>query len=182
MRREGANVRAVVVYYSKTGFTQQYAKWLAEALDCECVPYAKRAQVRAGDYDVVIFGSWLRAGIIQKLDWIKKLPEMNGRKKIVFVTGAMPAEAEDAIQKVFEKNFTQKQRASIQPFYFPGGLDYDRMDVISRTAMRMLCRMLRGKKSRSREDEAMLRMIEKSFDGTKWSAIDAVVKVVKGEH
>lgn len=175
-------MNAVVVYYSKTGFTQRYAEWIAEALGCVCVSYEQRAKIRIEDYDTVIFGSWLRAGSIQKMDWIKKLPEAKGRRKIVFTTGAMPAEATEAIEKVFEQNFAQEQRASIQAFYLPGGLAYDRMDVISRTAMRMLCRMLRGKKVRSVEDEAMLRMIEKSFDGTNREAIDPIVAAVREEN
>ena len=174
-------MKAVIVYYSKTGFTRRYAQWLAEALGCDCVSYEQRGAISAEDYDIVIFGSWLRAGKIQKLDWIKKLPEAKGGRRIVFATGAMPAEAKEAIEKVFESNFTHGQRASIQAFYLPGGLDYDRMDVISRTAMRMLCHMLRGKKKPSDEDVAMLGMIEKSFDGTNRAAIDPIVTAVNQE-
>jgi len=172
-------MKAIIVYYSKTGFTRRYAQWLAEALGCDCIPYEQRGEISEEDYDTVIFGSWLRAGAIQKLDWVKKLPETKARRRIVFATGAMPAEAKDAIEKVFEQNFTQEQRKSIRTFYLPGGLDYDRMDVISRTAMRMLCRMLRGKKKPSVEDRAMLKMIGKSFDGTNRAAIDPIVSVVK---
>ena len=31
----------IVVYQSETGFTKKYAEWIAEALDCEAVPFKK---------------------------------------------------------------------------------------------------------------------------------------------
>lgn len=174
-------MKSVIIYCSKTGFTRRYAEWLAETLKCDCVPYEQRGKLRLEDYDAVIFGSWLRAGAIQKIGWFKaQLPELAGKKIVAFAVGATPAEAEEAVRKVLEQNFTAAQRKEIQTFYLQGGLDYERMDVVSRMAMRMLCRMLRGQKNRSAEDEAMLRMIEKSFDGTNRAAIEPIVAAVKG--
>jgi len=174
-------MKAVIIYNSKTGFTRRYAQWLAEALGCDCVPFERRMKVRLDDYDAVIFGSWLRAGTIQGISWFKEqLPNMTGGLRIVFAVGAMPAEADAEVRKMFEKNFTDAQRGLIEPFYLQGGIDYGRMDFVSRAAMRMLCRMIRGKKNRTPEDEGMLRMIEKSFDGTKREALEPIIALVGG--
>ena len=31
-------MKTIVVYSSQTGFTEKYAKWIAEALNCEAIP------------------------------------------------------------------------------------------------------------------------------------------------
>lgn len=174
-------MKAVIIYYSKTGFTRRYAQWLAEALGCDCVPFDKRMRVRLDDYDAVIFGSWLRAGAIQKLSWFKEqMPNMTGRIRIVFAVGAMPAEAEAEVRAMFDKNFNEEQQAKVSMFYLQGGLDYSRMDVISRAAMRFLCAMLRRKKNPTPEDTGMLRMIEKSFDAADRKAIVPIIAAAGG--
>lgn len=176
-------MRAVIVYYSKTGFTRRYAQWLAEALGCDCVSFNRRTKVKLDDYEVLIFGSSLFAGSIRQISWFKEsMAPREGRKKIVFAVGAMPAEATEAVDKMFRQNFTEAQRREFQLFYLQGGLSYERMSLPERLAMRLLRVMLRGKKKRTPEEEGMLRMIERSFDATDKSAIAPVVAAAGGEE
>ena len=62
-------MKTLVLYYSKTGFTQRYAEWIAEETDADCEPFDHRDGVRFGDYDAVLFGSSVHAGSIRKLKW-----------------------------------------------------------------------------------------------------------------
>lgn len=64
-------MKTLVLYYSKTGFTQRYAEWIAEETDADCEPFDHRDGVRFGDYDAVLFGSSVHAGSIRKLKWFK---------------------------------------------------------------------------------------------------------------
>ena len=172
-------MKAVIIYYSKTGFTRRYAQWLAEAMGCDCVPFDRRMKVRLDDYDVVIFGSWLRAGAIQKLGWFKEqMPNMTGKMRIVFAVGAMPAEAEDAVRKMFDQNFTPEEQERVCMYYLQGGLDYAKMDPVSRAAMKMLCFMLKHKRIPTIEDKATLELIGKSFDASSREAIRPIVNAV----
>lgn len=38
-------MNAIILYYSKTGFTKRYAQWISEALSCECVSFEQRGRV-----------------------------------------------------------------------------------------------------------------------------------------
>lgn len=173
-------MKAVIVYYSQTGFTCRYAQWLAEALGCDCVPFNRRTKVKLDDYDVLIFGSGLSAGKIRQLSWFKEsMATREGRKKIVFAVGAMPQEATDAVSKMFEQNFTKAERAEYELFYLQGGLCYERMSFAERMVMRMMCAVLRRKK-RTPEEEGMFRMIEKSFDVTNRKAIAPILDAAGG--
>lgn len=35
------NRKILVIYLSKTGFTERYARWIGQALPCDLVPYQK---------------------------------------------------------------------------------------------------------------------------------------------
>lgn len=174
-------MKAVIVYYSKTGFTCRYAQWLAEALGCDCVPFNRRTKVKLDDYDVLIFGSGLSAGKIRQLSWFKEsMATREGRKKIVFAVGAMPQAATEAVDRMFGQNFSKAERAKYELFYLQGGLSYEKMSAIERMVMRMMCAMLRRKKKRTPEEEGMFRMIEKSFDATDRNAITPIVDAAGG--
>ena len=62
-------MRLLIVYYSKTGFTKQYAQWLQEDLHGDCIPLPERGQVDFSSYDKVVFGSSVHAGRIRKWKW-----------------------------------------------------------------------------------------------------------------
>lgn len=176
-------MKAVIVYYSQTGFTRRYAQWLAEELGCDCVPFNHRTRVKLDDYDVLIFGSGLSAGKIRQLSWFKEsMANREGRKKIVFAVGAMPQEATNAIDEMFARNFTYEQCRNLELFYLQGGLSYERMSWPERTVMRIMCAMLRGKKRRTADEEGKLWMIEKSFDATNKAAIQPIVEAAGGSE
>ena len=59
-------MRLLIVYYSKTGFTKQYAQWLQEDLHGDCIPLPYRGQVDFSSYDKVVFGSSVHSGRIRK--------------------------------------------------------------------------------------------------------------------
>lgn len=87
-------MNAIILYYSKTGFTKRYAQWISEALSCECVSFEQRGRVDFSKYDTVIFGSWVQAGKVQKLGWLKKqLPAWADKKAAAFAVGAMPPDS-----------------------------------------------------------------------------------------
>ena len=89
-------MKSIVIYNSQTGFTKQYAEWIAEAASCECVNIKQAAKKNLLDYDAVVFGSWFMAGTLAKLAWFRKqIPSLSaaGKKLVVFAVGATPAEA-----------------------------------------------------------------------------------------
>ena len=68
---------SIVIYKSKTGFTERFAKWIGEELSCDVIPYARRSAINFDAYDTVIYGGGIYAGSIGGLKWFKeKLPAM----------------------------------------------------------------------------------------------------------
>ena len=155
---------AIVLYNSKTGFTQRYAQLIADALDCSACALAD-APAGLSQYGVVVFGSRLHAGVFD--GWKKAralLDRRGGAQLVVFATGAMPNEAEEQIQKVWEQNLTPEERSAIPHFYLQAGLCYEKMGGVDRAMMKFAAWAMSRKKAKTPEDEAFQDAISKSYD------------------
>lgn len=161
-------MRIIVVYNSKTGFTEEYGRWIAEKLDCKAVSYKEYMGGREPEHDLVIYGGWLMASKITGLDKIKA--GIGNRKLVVYATGATPADAAEVIDKIQKDNFTEEEQRSIPFFYLPGGIRYEKMGFFSKRMLRFLHRMLEKKNDRTEEETGMMNALERSCNnsGTKY--------------
>ena len=83
-------MKQIVIYKSRTGFTKKYAKWLAQSLNCECIPQEDVGGERLSDYDVIIFGSSFRAGNVEELKWYKETILPFEKTNVLFVIWMVP--------------------------------------------------------------------------------------------
>ena len=163
--------KAIVIYSSKTGFTRKYAKWICEALDADILEYSDRDCVNYAHYDTIIFGGGIYAGKINNIKWFReKLPHLEGKKCVLFVTGAMPKKSPDVMTSI-KKNFKPEEWGKFQTFYMQGGLDYDHMEEMDRALLTGFRYMLKIAK----KDERTANMIAKSFDLTSMKDIQPLV-------
>ncbi len=154
----------LILYNSKTGFTRQYAQLLAEQLGCTALPL-KDAPADLSQYAAVAFGSRLHAGSVDGWKKARKLLAQRGAKRLVlFATGAMPIEAEDAIQKMWAQNLTPAELTAIPHFYLPAGLCYEKMGAVDRAMMKFAAWAMTRKKAKTPEDEAFQAAIVHSYD------------------
>lgn len=155
---------AIILYNSKTGFTQRYAELIGKDLGCPALPLGD-APSDLSRYGAVVFGSRLHAGVFDGWKKAQKLLQSRGaRKLVVFATGAMPNEAEDTIQKVWEQNLTAQERDAIPHFYLQAGLCYERMGGADRAMMKFAAWAMGRKKAKTPEDEAFQSAIRQSYD------------------
>lgn len=174
-------MKTAIIYVSQTGFTKQYAEWLAEEVMGDCIAFAEAEKMDFSAYDAVVFGSWCHAGMVRKLGWFKeKLPRWTDKKTVVFAVGAMPAESPE-IQKALRNNFTEEEWKQLSVFYCPGGLRYENMKLGSKMMMKMFAKMMAGKKDKTEEEKAMAEMIGKSYDISDRKYILPIAECIKGE-
>lgn len=154
----------IILYSSKTGFTRKYAELLALELGCTALPLS-RAPADLSQYSAVVFGSRLHASIFDGWKKAQKLLQGRGAKQlVVFATGAMPNEAEDTIQKIWEQNLTPAEREAIPHFYLQAGLCYEKMGGVDRAMMKFAAWAMTRKKAKTPEDEAFQAAIARSYD------------------
>ena len=167
--------KTIIIYRSKTGFSQRYAQWMAEELGCRAVPFQDRGAVRLGEYDTIILAGGLYAGQMAGLKWLtKQLPRLEGKRVAAVALGASPAESPEC-KETLEKLFNPLPQ--VRGFYCQGGLDYEHMGAVNRTLMAGLRSMLR----KDPEKAEMLDYISKSFDVLKRESLEPVLAWVRGE-
>ena len=120
-------MKAIVTYNSKTVFTQKYAEWIAEDLNCEAISAAELKSI--SDYDVVIHGGWIMGGMISGLENMKKL---NPSKLVAFGVGF--TKDDNYVSTVKETNHT----GEIPTFYFQGGIDPAKMGFFAKFIEKMV--------------------------------------------
>lgn len=163
-------MKAIVLYTSRTGFTERYAEWIARALGCEAVPYDGGIRLEA--YDTVVYGGGFHAGMIGGLKaFLGKLPRLEGKRVAVFATGATPADAPD-VEKAMRQNFTDAQWHAVRAFYLQSGLCYEKMSRGDRAMMAVFRAMLRL----THAQEDMQRMVARSFDCCDIAEIEPIVR------
>ena len=169
--------KRIVIYSSKTGYTQKYAKWIAAALGCEAVAEQKNLQLSG--YDVIVYGGSIMAGSISGIGLLKKhWEEISGKRIFVFATGLMSAENPEAGQ-MWEKNLPAQMRDKISCFYFRGGFDYNKLSWINKRLMSVMHRSLKKLSNPTAEQKEVLDAFETPADFTNQEAIAPLVKAVR---
>lgn len=169
-------MKKIIVYKSSTGFTKRYSQWIGEELDCEVLPLEEVSAGKLGEYDLVIFGGGFMGGNVNGLPKIKKMYQGD---MILFGTGATPQDATDMIEKAKQSNLTEEEQEKVPFFYMHSGLNYEKMGFASKMMMKLLKKMLAGKKDKSEEDMAMEKMIASSFDECDKKYIQPLVECVQ---
>ena len=73
--------KILIIYYTKTGFTEKYAQWVREETNCELLPYSRRDTADFTAYDTIVYGGGVHAGAINGIKWFrKKMTELSGKR------------------------------------------------------------------------------------------------------
>ena len=149
-------MRRMVVYQSKTGFTGQYAMWIANGLNCEAVDIKQTTEKMIAEQEQVIFGGWLMGNMIRGLG---SLIKMNPRQLCVFAVGSTPRDIADE-QTIRKMNHLEK----VPFFYMPGGFRFEQLNFMTRTMLKMLNKTAAKKENKNPREQFMAMTLGTSFD------------------
>lgn len=171
-------MKTVVMYKSSTGFTEKYAKWIAEDLQCEAIKFNKKNIKTLSEYDRIIFGSGIMGGLITGLGEFKKTPELSTKKIIIFATGATGTEEAEAINRIKDINFTQDEK-NIPFYYFQSGINYERMSFFPKALLKIMCKSLAKKENKTESEKNMVDIMSKSTDKCNKDMIKPLIESCK---
>lgn len=98
------NKQILVTYKSVTGFTEQYAEWIAQELDCTTLELKEVSAKTMSGYGTVIFGGRFHAGLVDGLKKAKEIfTESAADTLIVFATGATLQTSAEIIEDAWKK-------------------------------------------------------------------------------
>ncbi len=150
----------VIIYKSKTGHTERYAKMLSEELDIPCYSY-KEAKV--SDNDEVIFLSYIYASKIMGLS--KALNKYN--IKAIIAVGAL------AYSKDYVNTLKQTNNIDKPFFYLRGGIDYSKLNFIFRKFLPIIGKDI------AKDDKELLNLFKNGGDFVTKDNLKDVINYLK---
>lgn len=175
-------MKKIVIYNSKTGFTKQYASWIAKELECEAISNQEITKESIKPYRIIIYGGGITAGQIGGLKKFKNtMVDQADKQLIVFATGATPMEHKENLKGIVDANFTEEEKLRIPFYYFQSGINYENMKFGGRMVLRMLAFMIEKKKNKTKEEIGMMQVLQKSSDYSNKNNIIPLVDKVRSE-
>lgn len=160
-----------VVYQSKYGSTEQYARWIHGEVKSDLVRLNKNGVPPLESYDTIVFGGSIRMGKVEVAKMIEKYWEyFEGKKLAIFVVGA--AETDDPeFQESFENSISSSVREKIAYFPLRGRSLYKQLDLLDKALMRVATLVVR--------DEQKKREMMTDIDGVERENIGPIVEYLK---
>lgn len=195
--------RTIVLYTSKYGAAETYARWIAEALGCRAVPLDKFSKKELQGYDTVIYGGGVQAGGIRGLEqftkWIKgdlKLRQMAKRGTIseaeaaeigafdrqyyIFAVG-ISLDSEGNRLQLRDINFDKDWLRDLPCFFLPGAFDPAKLAGVDKAIIKVATKMFLDKPEAqaAAEDAQVLRYFETGCDLIDRARTTALIESVK---
>ncbi len=172
--------KTVVVYRSKTGFTKNYATWLAKRLDCTLLEGDKVNSKDLADYDIIIYGSGLYASGISGIKLItKNFEQFKNKRLIVFAVGASPNHKGIA-EELVKANIPADQQDKIEFYYLRGGFDYNRLSPFYKVLMQLKKLQLKKLKNPDADTKGMLASYDHPLDFTSEKHLEPIIHSLLG--
>ena len=135
----------VIIYKSKTGHTEKYAKMLSKELNIPCYSY-KDAKV--SEKDEVIFFSYIYASKIMGLSKILKKYNV----KVVIAVGAL------GYSKDYLNTLRDANNIKLPFFYLRGGIDYSKLNFFFRNFLSIIGKGI------AKDDKELLNLFKNGGD------------------
>lgn len=172
--------KGIIIYRSKYGATEKYAKWLSEIMGFEVIKDKDVSVDKIRDYDIIVFGGGIYAQGISGVSIIKKnIDEIKDKKIIVYCCGASPY-SDEFISALKERNFTGKY-SDIECYYVRGAWNLDKMNFFDRNLCKMLIKSV-SKKDPSKYEEwekALMSAGDEACDWTDRKYLEPIIKSIE---
>lgn len=170
-------MKILVIYKSKTEFTKRYAEIIAQEVNGMLMDIKEVTVEKMSEYDVVVYGGGLYAGMINGYKKAKEMFDKSTSKQfILFATGGTPNEAIEQIDEVWRNNLSAEELESIPHFYMQGGICYEKMSFSNRAIMKMMSKVLSKKKNKDSAEEGFAQAIKSSYDISSKEYAEPLIK------
>jgi len=163
--------RVLIVYQSKYGSTKQYAEWIHREVPSQMADIEKCNALEFTKYDVIVIGSYIRAGriviaprVIETWDAIKK------KKVVLFTTSGTPPEHPNIV-KIYNTNLPREIRKEIKYFPLRGRMLHKDLSSYDESLV-AVGRMME-------KDETLKKFMSEDFDDVKRENILPILEYIK---
>lgn len=122
-------MKKLIVYQSKTGFSEKYAEWLGNELIIEVIPMKEIKKKKIIDYDQIIFVTSIMANM---LNGLKKIQKENPKNLVILAVGLTE------MSKDYEETIKTTNKIDYPLFYVRGGVNYEKLNLLFRGMLKKI--------------------------------------------
>jgi menaquinone-dependent protoporphyrinogen IX oxidase len=173
------NKNVVVIYRSGTGFTKNYATWLAQELKCDLRTGKETKAADLLQYDTIIYGGGLYATGINGVKLItKNYEKLKNKKLIIFAVGASPIR-EATTEELRKANIPAAMLDNVKFFYLRGGFDYNRLSPLFKLLMTLKRLQVKSMQEKLADAKGFLASYKVPLDFTNRKNIKPILQCVE---
>lgn len=178
-------MKTAVIYKSRYGSTETYARWIAEDLGADLLPADSVTPADLDKYDAIVYGGGLYAGNVSGVSLLaKNIERVKDKKLYLFTVGLIDAavpENVEAIRSGLKKSLPPALYDKLRLYHFRGGMFYSKMGFFHRLVMRIMAGVMRKQQESagSAGDRAMTEKLGQDIDFSDRAAIAPLVEDVR---
>ena len=150
----------VIIYKSKTGHTERYARMLSKELNIPCYSYN---DAKVSENDEIIFLSYIYASKIMGLSKILKKYNV----KVVIAVGAL------AYSKDYLNTLKDANNIKLPFFYLRGGIDYSKLNFFFRKFLPVIGKDI------AKDDKELLNLFKNGGDFVTKDNLKEIINYLK---
>lgn len=118
-------MKTLVIYESKYGSTEKYARDIASRVEGDILPFKKVKWKRLDEYEIIVFGSYVRGGNIEKInEFLSHWNVLEGKAILVFANG-MGMPTKESRENLIEQNVLGDYH--LRFYQFRGSFDFSKL-------------------------------------------------------
>lgn len=170
-----------IIYYSKHGATERYARTLSEAVNGTLFDAKTTKLKHIENFDVIVYGGGVYAGGIKGIEFVQKNWDKIGKKILIFAVGLTvddPNNQEQCRNVAFDSYFNRRLRPEIMnvPMYFlPGAYDPESIRGVDRQIIKVARKMFESKGGQ----EQILKYIDEGCDMVDFKKLQPLIDEIK---
>lgn len=171
-------MKTLIIYKSYQGNTEKYAKAIAENVHADVMKLSRKALRATKKYDTIIFGGWVRGGVIQGLDnFLAIYDSLEGKNIIVYSVG-MSFPTKSGRADLISRNLLDLYH--IRFYQFRGSFDYHKLKFPQNIMMRKSIELMLKDPSLAPESDpqALSSLLDRPLEYYDQEKVDRVVSVL----
>ena len=169
----------IIIYGSKYGTTEQYAKELSKRLNIETIEYENVNNIN--DYDTIIYlGGLYAGGVLGMSKTLKKLDNISSKRIFIITVGLADVNDETNINHI--KNGMKKQISSelydnAHIYHLRGGINYTKLNAKHKIMMKLVYNKTKKlpEEEKTPEVKAMIETYNKEVYFMDYSTLDSII-------
>ena len=170
-------MKTIILYESKRGSTEAYAKDIAKAIDCEALPIKKFKWKTLDEYDAIVFGGWTKGNVIVGVDdFLSHWEEMKEKNVIIFSNGLTPP-SKIVRDAMISSNLLDMYH--LRYYQLQGKFDYNSLSFVDKMLIKTsVSRLQNDPNYDDMHKAAMMRLLTTPIDVYDHEGVNKVIRVL----